>query len=250
MASPQRGGEMRDVNDYNVSSQGTALPAGYDSPVQDDPSSTASIEMTRMEEQPPAKPLQTTQKPLGSQTAEVPTQTPSPQSLKENQPETSSPTTTTNGAAAVPPREPLAITSANANPTSVSAAPYPLTRERTGPAIGPPLDKPAPMPQESEVAGQTLMITILLITGARHPFRIDEKYLKKRNVSIDGGNPFNMSVYTLKELIWREWRDAHAPLNFNLELSSLQHLLYQSILNFLSISPCISTPALVSSAPV
>ena len=26
-------------------------------------------------------------------------------------------------------------------------------------------------------------------------------------MTVEGNNPFNMSVYTLKELIWREWRD-------------------------------------------
>jgi len=51
------------------------------------------------------------------------------------------------------------------------------------------------------------MITLLLPTGARHPFKIDEKYLKKRNVSVEDMNPLNISVYTMKELIWRDWRE-------------------------------------------
>lgn len=56
-------------------------------------------------------------------------------------------------------------------------------------------------------------ITLLLPTGARHPYRIDEKYLSKRNVEIpelaeDGKrDPFSISIYKLKELILREWRD-------------------------------------------
>ena len=56
-------------------------------------------------------------------------------------------------------------------------------------------------------------ITLLLPTGARHPYRIDEKYLSKRNVEIpendDAGkkDPFSISVYKLKELILREWRE-------------------------------------------
>ncbi|KAK4202792.1 ubiquitin-related domain-containing protein [Triangularia verruculosa] len=57
-------------------------------------------------------------------------------------------------------------------------------------------------------------ITLLLPTGARHPYKIDEKYLSKRGVDIpeyleDGGvkDPFSISVYKLKELILREWRD-------------------------------------------
>ncbi|KAK0665242.1 ubiquitin-related domain-containing protein [Cercophora samala] len=57
-------------------------------------------------------------------------------------------------------------------------------------------------------------ITLLLPTGARHPYKIDEKYLSKRGVDIpeylEGGgvkDPFSISVYKLKELILREWRD-------------------------------------------
>lgn len=59
---------------------------------------------------------------------------------------------------------------------------------------------------ELEESGSTLTITLLLITGARHPFKIDGKYLRKRSVNVDNYDPFAMSVYTLKELIWREWR--------------------------------------------
>lgn len=71
-------------------------------------------------------------------------------------------------------------------------------------------------------------ITLLLPTGARHPYRIDERYLAKRGVDVpdaiagteeeeeeSGGSgggggkkdPFSISVYTLKELILREWRE-------------------------------------------
>lgn len=60
--------------------------------------------------------------------------------------------------------------------------------------------------KEMEDLGPTLTITLLLISGARHPFKIDGKYLKKRGVNVDNHDPFSMSVYTLKELIWREWR--------------------------------------------
>ncbi|KAM7214347.1 Ubiquitin-related domain containing protein [Rhypophila decipiens] len=56
-------------------------------------------------------------------------------------------------------------------------------------------------------------ITLLLPTGARHPYRIDERYLAKRNVEVpdvtESGkkDPFSISIYKLKELILREWRD-------------------------------------------
>jgi hypothetical protein len=62
-------------------------------------------------------------------------------------------------------------------------------------------------------AGPVLVITLLLASGARHPYKIDEKYLIKRNVDVpgitEGGrkDPFSISVYTLKELILREWRE-------------------------------------------
>jgi hypothetical protein len=56
-------------------------------------------------------------------------------------------------------------------------------------------------------------ITLLLPTGARHPYKLDEKYLSKRNVDLpdvtESGkrDPFSISVYKLKELILREWRE-------------------------------------------
>jgi hypothetical protein len=61
--------------------------------------------------------------------------------------------------------------------------------------------------------GPVLVITLLLTSGARHPYKIDEKYLIKRNVNVPGTtesgrkDPFSISVYTLKELILREWRE-------------------------------------------
>ena len=84
----------------------------------------------------------------------------------------------------------------------------PLTRQKTAPAIGPATDKPTPIPKESEIQGPVLFITLLLSsTGARHPYKLDEKYLRKRNVTVEGNNPINISLYKLKELILRDWRD-------------------------------------------
>lgn len=102
-------------------------------------------------------------------------------------------------------REPLA-----AGQTYKSAQPSspPLTREKTAPAIGPATDKPTPVPKESEIEGPLLYITLLLSsTGARHPYKLDEKYLKKRNVVVESNNPINLSLYKLKELILRDWRE-------------------------------------------
>lgn len=91
--------------------------------------------------------------------------------------------------------------------TIPSASLTPLTHEKTAPAIGPSSDTPTPLPKHSDISGPQLMITLLLTNGARHPYKIDEKYLKKRSVSVEDNNPINLSTYTLKELIWREWRE-------------------------------------------
>lgn len=81
-----------------------------------------------------------------------------------------------------------------------------LVARKEAEAIGPATDAPPSM-QHDPAAGPAVMITLLLPTGARHPFKIDEKYLKKRNVSVEDMNPVNISVYTMKELIWRDWRE-------------------------------------------
>lgn len=64
----------------------------------------------------------------------------------------------------------------------------------------------------SDAADISVEIMLLLTSGARHPFRIDEKYLHKRNVTVTGKtedgktDPSSITVYTLKELILRDWR--------------------------------------------
>jgi hypothetical protein len=94
---------------------------------------------------------------------------------------------------------------------SSSAAPPASISRLDSIAIGPSTDTP-PTPVISE-AGPILVITLLLTSGARHPYKIDEKYLTKRNVSVPGvtengrKDPYSISVYTLKELILREWRE-------------------------------------------
>lgn len=70
--------------------------------------------------------------------------------------------------------------------------------------------------KEVEDTGPALHITLLLITGSRHPFTIDGKYLRKRSVNVENNDPFAMSVYTLKELIWREWRSGELALKSTL----------------------------------
>jgi hypothetical protein len=65
--------------------------------------------------------------------------------------------------------------------------------------------------------GPVITINLLLSsTGTRHPYRIDQKYLDKRSVKAENAkgefDPFVISVYTLKELIWRDWREGMSLL--------------------------------------
>jgi hypothetical protein len=91
------------------------------------------------------------------------------------------------------------------------ATPSRLTRLQST-AIGPSSDEPIPVLKDVEETGPTLMITLLLINGARHPFKLDRKYLNKRNVEVLENDPFNLSVYKLKELILREWREGSSTI--------------------------------------
>ncbi|KAF1943229.1 hypothetical protein EJ02DRAFT_343641 [Clathrospora elynae] len=93
--------------------------------------------------------------------------------------------------------------STQAAPTS-STKPAILTRAETE-AIGPSTDTPAANPDNTN--GPVLVIMLLLTSGARHPYKIEERYLKKRNVAVENMDPYKISVYTLKELIWRDWRE-------------------------------------------
>ena len=109
-----------------------------------------------------------------------------------------------------PPQDSESTTSATAPDVAAtgSASPPPLKRQQTAPAIGPATDKPTPLTREATTEGPVLYITLLLAsTGARHPFRLDAKYLRKRGVEVEGNNPINISLYKLKELILRDWRE-------------------------------------------
>lgn len=95
-------------------------------------------------------------------------------------------------------------------------APPPPSKETahdTSMAIGPSVDDIHAVTPGSPDSGPVCNITLLLTSGSRHPYRIDAKYLSRRNVAIpdeteDGHpDPFSISIYTLKELILREWRN-------------------------------------------
>ena len=129
--------------------------------------------------------------------------------MKENEP-TSQPT-----AYQAATSDPLAQTS-----TTASAGPGTLDR-KVSTAIGPSSDQPIPIAKDTETTGPTLMITLLLTSGARHPFKLDSKYLNKRNVKVADNDPFNLSVYTLKELILREWRDGMLSILLRINIAHM-----------------------------
>ncbi|TIC99054.1 hypothetical protein CH35J_005282 [Colletotrichum higginsianum] len=97
------------------------------------------------------------------------------------------------------------------------SAPPPVAKSQDDTmAIGPSVDDVQSV-SNSPSDGPVCNITLLLTTGARHPYKLDEKYLTKRNVNVPGlteagkKDPFTISVYTLKELILREWREEWDP---------------------------------------
>ncbi len=78
------------------------------------------------------------------------------------------------------------------------------------------------MPKADPEAGPTVLITLLLTTGKRHPYKIDAKYLRKRNVTVEDNDPWNLPVQTLKELILRDWRDGELDCTLELEPGELR----------------------------
>ncbi|KAK3307702.1 ubiquitin-related domain-containing protein [Chaetomium strumarium] len=119
--------------------------------------------------------------------------------------------------------EPTAQSSAAAA-TETEAASKGKEKDESTPQAGKPREgdslsiEPTELPPPAVTASSTesppvCTITLLLPTGARHPYKLDEKYLAKRNVEMpdvtESGrrDPFSISVYKLKELILREWRE-------------------------------------------
>lgn len=118
------------------------------------------------------------------------------------------------------PPEPLMSPQSGPSQAEPIAMPQPaLLRQDTVEAIGPSTDEPTPRisMDAASHAGPVIIINLLLTsTGTRHPYKIDEKYLSKRGVHAEGTDgafdPFVISVYTLKELIWRDWREGMAHM--------------------------------------
>ena len=179
--------------------------AGQIHPIQSPPPSSTPVEMSKFGEQTAADDNQPV--PSSSPTGLASDNT---RSTSEGQAHNSSSSASAPNPESQP-QDPVGNTSKSPPASPKSTSPHPLTREKTIPAIGPSSDKPTLVPKDSEITGPILMITLLLTNGARHPYKIDERYLKKRSVNVEGNNPINMSTYTLKELIWREWREGRRP---------------------------------------
>ncbi|KJZ79852.1 hypothetical protein HIM_00566 [Hirsutella minnesotensis 3608] len=94
-----------------------------------------------------------------------------------------------------------------------SSTPLAKQRRDSNAAIGPAQDDVKAAATGTSDGGPVCNITLLLTSGGRHPYKIDARYLTRRNVVVpdetESGqpDPFSISVYTLKELILREWRN-------------------------------------------
>ena len=73
--------------------------------------------------------------------------------------------------------------------------------------IGPATDHPTTSPTTPSSKPYLIITLLIHSTETRHPYTINESYLARRNVDAPQNNPVNISVYTLKELIWRDWRE-------------------------------------------
>ncbi|KAK2766771.1 hypothetical protein FQN54_006085 [Arachnomyces sp. PD_36] len=150
-----------------------------------DPSQTTNLDPSTMNDSPTPSGQPTSQPP--------PTQPPSDEPTKEILPEAADKESSQLPATSTEDPHPTLSHSESLEP-------------KFSTAIGPSSEQPDLPSKECDEVGPSLVITLLLTTGARHPFKIDGKYLRKRSVNVDNNDPFSMSVYTLKELIWREWR--------------------------------------------
>lgn len=99
----------------------------------------------------------------------------------------------------------------DAAPATTADPPAPLERKETE-ALGPATDAPT---TTAASTGPMLNISLMLTTGARHPYKIDEKYLRNRKVEVKNAegqfDPREISGYKLKELIWTDWRNEWEP---------------------------------------
>ena len=67
----------------------------------------------------------------------------------------------------------------------------------------------------SPTPGTSLTIMLLLTTGARHPYTLDEKYVTARQATARTAagdfDPRELKSYQLKKFIWTDWRQEWEP---------------------------------------
>ncbi|KAK8043161.1 hypothetical protein PG994_013644 [Apiospora phragmitis] len=106
------------------------------------------------------------------------------------------------------------ITAASATPAEGEEIERQSARRGHAAPRGPLAMGQTPSLEEITAKGDMAVEILLISTAAssRHPFKITEKYLTKRNVNVPGVtddgkmDPLSITVYSLKELILREWR--------------------------------------------
>jgi hypothetical protein len=165
-----------------------------------------------------AVPMTEMPKTAATETEQAPASEATPADAPSSKPADAANNSSTDETATASPAAAAAATSTTTTTTQddkiepSSGTQPPLPREDSM-AIGPSVENVQSVLSGQPSDGLVCNITLLLTTGARHPYRIDERYLTKRNVNVpsttDEGkvDPFSISVYTLKELILREWRD-------------------------------------------
>jgi hypothetical protein len=123
----------------------------------------------------------------------------------------------------LPPLDTATAAAEVAGPSSVSKDVQDITSRPSHPkkadsedfmAIGSAVDDIKSITPGAPDAGPVCNITLLhAVGGGRHPYKIDARYLARRNVEVPDllqsgqPDPFSISIYTLKELILREWRN-------------------------------------------
>ncbi|CAI6089939.1 unnamed protein product [Clonostachys chloroleuca] len=179
--------------------------------VDSDNNNTSTDDKSRLEQPSDAVPMQSIAQP--SQGGSGPSKD-EPESSKSAATENVAAASADASTAAAPAQpekvdqKPAAITTTTAAAAGKDVDPSPLSPM----AIGPAQDEITTVASGGPDSGPVCNITLLLTTGSRHPYKIDARYLNRRNVPIPEENensqpdPFSISVYTLKELILREWR--------------------------------------------
>ncbi|KAI7209681.1 hypothetical protein KC333_g8606 [Hortaea werneckii] len=125
-----------------------------------------------------------------------------------------------------PPQQPSHPDSAAAAPATTTTTNPPPSQPQQDPstharqpseALGPATETAISNPTSpTSPTGPVLLITLMLTTGQRHPYKIDEKYLANRNTTAttktgEDFDPLSLSGYKLKELIWTDWRSEWEP---------------------------------------